>query len=322
MEYYWKCKPSTTENRELYIESGTTNMTVGKNYQLLIKHGQLMCDIYTEHNSTRTHIGIIQTESETIQNKYFYFTGIPYDKIIISFKKKNAMYGYFKIYDVELKSQKTYLDISEEYRVSNTGITNYGVPMDKINYRYNDDKVIKYGDSLYDLNIQDTILFDAYYKYRKKYNNTISDGLSSDSLITEYYNDTNNVLNFDFNEQDKNEFRRWNQELNTTTTSFKRQAGLQIFTKDVDILKNNYHNDFSGGTFYNGDFYGIWKKGKWGKGRFNGWNDTVPNGTMSLSSPIQETNNILNANSYHKNIEYLKNNKKYYDIPPWEKNTQ
>jgi len=322
MAYYWEGVPSQTEIRILTIDSGiTTNMNSGHSYKLNIEHKELYCDISIS-GITEIIIGYIQYNNNSYNTTTIIFNGINnFNKLLIKLPLMSSQ-NTFKIYNITIQEILNTTDVSSDYVVTNSGITHYGVPMKKINERYNDDKIIKIGDSIYNLNIQDTILFDSYYKFRKNYKNSLESALITTPIIYEYYNNNNNYINDDYTEQDKLEFKRWNQNLQTSTLNFERKAGLQIKTINQYINSTYYHDLFSGGTFYNGNFYGKWVNGKWYNGVFFGWNDLInPSGITSLTAPIKTNPDIKIKNTtYYKNIEYLKRKKKYYEIPPWEKN--
>jgi len=325
-ECTWVGETSSTISEILKIPS-VDILSASESYLLEITHLDLVADIifvimtngYPLSNSlgsinTTNSNGIPQTSSFILNG----YNDWAYIEIRLNSQQQTSFYT---INEASIKRIKNLSEFPSEYVVSNTGITNYGVPMKKIDEVYTDDKIIKQGDSLYNINIQDTLLFESYYKYRKNYYTTLQSSLMSDSIINKYYHNDDFTSN-DFTEQDKLEFQRWNQNLQTSTVNFERKAGIQMKTINQNLDISTYHDNFSGGTFYNGNFYGIWEDGKWANGDFFGWNGLIsPTGVTSLTPPnTTNPDTIAKISTYHKNIEYLKSKNKYYEIPPWVKN--
>ena len=185
------------------------------------------------------------------------------------------------------------------------------------------------GEDIYKINTQDSILFDAYYRYRRGDFNSISEGLNPDvnlnPIYKKYYESfscgaacNNPPISDHFTTSEINDFKRWNEKIQTSTINFNRESGIQLRTSNRPIERSAYIDTFCGGTIYNTNFLGIWSGGSWLQGFWNGWNDLKSSG-HELETP--EISNISSTNikiPYYENKEYLIKEKKYYDIAPWD----
>ena len=312
----WIGITSTTVDRELIIQKDS-DMVSSNTYQLDIYHTRLICDVLLRDDTTDYPLLTINQTflSPSIVSKTtITFTNFSaYNSIVIKINSSATQITNY-VYGVYLRRKITVDDVDIDYVMSSTGTTHFGIPLIDQDIIFSDDKIIKQGDSIYNTNIQDSMLFESYYKYRTNYYNSIKNALNSDSIYSSYYNNETFLINTnkeDFSDTDKLEFQRWNNNLMTSTLNFERKAGIQLSTINKSVYVSDYRDEFSGGTYYNGDFRGIWSDGDWTNGKFSGWNNVNSN---NLVPPVKK---IDVPTYYHSNIKYLKENKKYHDIPPW-----
>lgn len=174
----------------------------------------------------------------------------------------------------------------------------------------------------YYYNITDTIIFEAYHKYKKLggyFSDYLRNMTTSDiaSLYEKYYysltttppSQTVSTTNI-FTDSDKTEFEHVNSWIQTNNVNFCYPAAIEIICKNPKI---DYSEVWSGGTFYDGTFTGRWYGGKWSRGTWKGENYT--SGYMTYATP---TDTIGNNANYTVDYEALRKRKLYYDIPPWD----
>jgi len=208
-------------------------------------------------------------------------------------------------------------------KILEDGIPWYGIPLVEQNNIHSTtpipDRLVEQGDSIYNYNSQDSILFEAYWRYRRGDATSLSNALSLDKIYNKYYSESI-IDDVYFQDEEKYEFERWNNNIQTSTLNFNRVVGIQFKTLNLPINNSSFRDTFYGGKFYNGVFEGKWNGGKWNIGTFNGWNNLVPvNTPESITPPIETNSNIaISIITFHEDIEHLKRNKKYYEIPPWE----
>jgi len=305
----------------LIIYSGATlpstaglRMDSGHTYKLTALYTYLECDIFLHTTTEKISLMSIYHNSYYSQTKIKEFVG--YDDFeYISIKiPTTTNIQFHKLYDFGIKEIKNLDEIVPQSAiVSTTGITEYGVPMITQNLRWDKNKIV-YKDMVdYELNLQDTILFEMYYKMRKN-GDKLMNHISKNLIYYDFYTEKEGYVE-KFTQEEKNMFKLWNDKIKTSTINFEREAGIQLKSIDIDPDRSHYHDNFKGGDFYNGNFYGVWSGGTWSGGHFNGWNDTIPESVESLKS-LTKTKKI---SPFHKDINYLKQQKKYYEIPPWIK---
>jgi len=112
-----------------------------------------------------------------------------------------------------------------------------------------------------------------------------------------------------------------NMVLETDTDNFERKAGLSIKSFNLgDQDTSVFSNEWNGGNFYSGNFYGIWRDGNWFSDDdfFRGLcfsNLNVPS-RQTNEAPLRSRTTILNMNEL---INSLIKKKEYYISPPWDK---
>ena len=150
--------------------------------------------------------------------------------------------------------------------------------------------------------------------FMSKYGN--SNLYTSKSFSMDLVNSTITVL-FNINGKELNTIIT---ELNDLSTSSNASTvGVQIYSKNVSVSKNEFRDNWYGGQFINGEFDGVWYGGVWNGGgnkenNFKGWNN-IKN---SLDAPDTFVNNISEKQSYTVDYQALKDKKLYYDIAPWD----
>jgi len=240
------------------------------------------------------------------------------------FVKNNNSDGSFTRIDyLIINKVKKESSVTIDEKILNDGVSWYGIPLVDQNNIYSPtpipDKLIEQGDSIYNYNSQDSILFEAYWRYRRGDATSLSNALSLNKIFNKYYAESI-IDDVYFQDDEKDEFKNWNNNIQTSSLNFNRVAGIQFKTLNLPINNSSFRDTFYGGNFYNGVFEGKWNGGKWNIGTFNGWNNLVPvNTPESITPPIETNSNIaISTITYHEDIEHLKRNKKYYEIPPWE----
>ena len=125
------------------------------------------------------------------------------------------------------------------------------------------------------------------------------------------------------------DFEKWNRYTQTTTQNFNQKVAIQLVSRNLSSGENGYRDYWYGGQFYNGTFGGKWNGGDWGHAKWLGWNSLIiPSGASSYHSPSYYIGSvsIIENKNYVTNYDFLRQQKLYYDIAPWDnankKNTE
>jgi len=178
-------------------------------------------------------------------------------------------------------------------------------------------------------NFQDAALFSVYHSYRKdalsNYSSFNINDVFMEKLYYDMYTTTNTystIWNSMITQEDKENFRTWNQYDQTSTQNFNKMAGIQIYSRNVSASVSNFKDQWYNGEFYGYRFEGAWHGGRWVSGDWFGWNtlnpDIATSGDTAFEKPTDFDITSIPKQNYEVNYTSLKKRKKYYDIAPWD----
>lgn len=317
---------SDGEYLTLQLDTNITNITNNLNDYVYIKY----CTIVDDNDNVYYLDGIhrIEIVSE-YKIKIKYSTS---DIVYLSSQPKIKNFSILPIkingenVEVEIDSvpyNKYGYTISEMYELYNPEYSNYEFSAIPGEYNYSN----RY-------NFQDAVLFNAYHMFKKGQNESYIDNLKNSSIqqinqVTKYnlFSNifSNNLLGSDVNtinsllsEEDKENFEHWNSNYQTNTTIFNLKAGIQFKSMNPGVNISGYTDNWYDGQFFGGTFQGKWSDGKWINGNWTGWNIGQSDAYNATQAPtIVDIRNIYKKN-YIIDYNFLKRNKLYYEIAPWD----
>ena len=316
------------------VNENRTKITVDQSH---VFHGD-----ETQRNGELQLPGIIYDESSEINLKLSYIKILNFNTVHTGpIRRDQRDVDYCIIYYAELLKYKSISEYDPNYIVTDSGLSWYGLPQIEQDIIYNNDTIVKLEDNEnnYNYNLQDGALFEAYWRYRRGYNKTLSATLQDETLYDLYYNNEtvvsssnvalNSLASYNlentlqhnyFSNEEKRSFKKWNEKIQTSSINFNRTAGIQFPTINNPVDRSAFRDYFHSGLFYDGIFAGSFEGGVWRSGKWLGWNGTVvPSGATSNDNPLETGFSIQIPDvPYYPNINELMKKKKYYKIPPWK----
>jgi len=230
--------------------------------------------------------------------------------------------------------------------ISSTGMSCFGIGVYDQNYIYSTESYFNWlsmseqsltwypysVDLSNRYNFQDIGLFSSYFSYINTASTSYQTAVLNYgfyNLFRDMYSGTNTHRNDYIDLATKiSDFERWNKKAQTSVQNFNKKAGIQIRSKNLTANKDNFTDVWIYGQFYNGIFDGQWQGGQWIDGVWSGWNsiDMINSATTQFLSPTKFNISSVDTENYVVDYEFLKKQKLYYEIAPWDsankKNTE